>query len=470
MTNDDTGDGAEDQSLRTGAVGFRPDLRELVREVPRYEDRVAYGKSRRDALKRVDQGQFRVAPQRGDPIARLIAHDAGRIADLLPLKYGRMATSPFGFFRGAVVLMAYDLAQLPVTGLRVGLCGDAHARNMGAFAAPDGHLVFDLNDFDEAYPGPWEWDVKRMAASLVLAGREAGDREDQCRDAVIELARAYREALERFSHMKMLELVRWEIRRHAREAGPIAGVLKKAAGADLDRVMKKLTEPRGKYRRFVEKPPLLTHVEDHVIAKVLAALPSYRETLGPDRKQVLDAYAPFDVAFKVVGTGSVGTRDYVILLFGSGPDDPLFLQIKEARPSPYQPFVADVPPFPHEGRRVAEAQHRAQTVTDPFLGWTSIDGAPYIGRQLADHKASVELTELKGSALIDYASVTGEILAKAHARTGDAAALCGYCGDTDRLDKALADFAFAYARRTEEDHAALKSAIKAGRVRAASAE
>jgi len=457
----------EDQpQIRTGAVGFRPDLTRLATSLPTYQDRFGWGQKQRDVVKRVTLGEYRPADDRGDPIARLLEKDKGRMPELLPIKYGRMAASPFGFFRGAVVLMAYDLAHLPATQLQVRICGDAHARNMGAFAAPDGHLVFDLNDFDEAYPGPWEWDLKRMATSILLAGREAGDRDDLCSDAVHQLVRSYRDALERFSHLKLRELIRFEIRRSSREAGPIASVLEKAERADIMHVLKKLTVPQGEFRRFVDKPPLLHHVEDRVVERVLASLPDYRETLGPDRKQVLDAYTPFDVTFKVVGTGSVGTQDYVVLLFGTGADDPLFLQIKEARTSPYQPYVKDVPPFPHEGRRVAEAQYRLQTVTDPFLGWTTIDGVHFIGRQLADHKAAIEIAELKGGALIDYASVAGEILAKGHARTGDAAALFGYCGDSDKLDKAIAQFAYAYASQTEKDHDLLLEAIRKGKVRA----
>jgi uncharacterized protein (DUF2252 family) len=338
-------------------------------------------------------------------------------------------------------------------------------RNLGAFAAPDGHLVFDINDFDETMPGPWEWDVKRLAASLVLAGREAGDGDPLCADAAKELVRSYREALKGFAAMSALDLARFEIRRYRR--GPVARILEMAERATPLHSLEKLTvRSRGGLRRFPRRPPLLQPLAPAKARRVIGSLKAYRETVSDDRQLVLDAYRLVDVAFKVVGTGSVGTRDYAVLAFGDGADHPLFLQVKEEPPSCYAAVLPGAVRPSHEGRRVAQGQHRMQTMSDPFLGWTTLAGRAYLVRQLADHKASVDPEELKGLALEEYARVCGEVLAKAHARTGDAAILWGYCGDTDRLDRAIGRFATAYADRTESDHAAFVKAIRGGKIRA----
>jgi uncharacterized protein (DUF2252 family) len=439
----------------------------LIRKpLPTCEERRAYGESRREVVHRVDQGKWAPAPNRQDPIAAILATTSGRLPELVPIRMGRMVASLFGFFRGAADIMAADLAPWPTSGLQVQSCGDAHVRNLGAFAAPDGHLVFDLNDFDETIRGPWEWDLKRLATSILLAGREAGEKERDCYDAILALVSSYRGAMIRFLEMTALDLVKYEARRHSQVA-LVRAVLAKAERATPQHTLEKLTvATRGGWRRFAQQPPLLKHVPDEVAESVLAALAPYRETLGPDHQQVLDAYQPFDVAFKVVGTGSVGVRDYVVLCFGNGPEDPLFLQVKEEGASCYVPYLREVPPFSHQGRRVAEGQHRMQTLSDPFLGWTSIDGRDYLVRQLCDHKASIDPMDLKGEALNEYGLVCGEILAKGHARTGDAAAIAGYCGGNDKLDKAIAQFAVAYAEQTSRDHEALEKAIKAGAVKA----
>ncbi len=430
------------------------------------KERRAFGQSRRDVVRRVDQSIWNASLRRADPVAALVAASKGRQPDLLPIKWGRMNASPFGFFRGAAALMAGDLATMPTTGLGIQLCGDAHVRNLGAYAAPDGHLVFDLNDFDETIPGPWEWDVKRLATSLVLAGRGAGGGKGDCVAAVRSFVETYRESLDRFSRMKVLDLARWEVRRHT-TSGPVRAVLQKAERATPDVTLKKLTvRSRGNARRFRDRPPLLYHVPEETAAAVITALVPYRLTLGADRRQVLDAYRPVDVAFKVVGTGSVGTRDYVVLMFGSRSDDALFLQVKEELPSCYARYLRGSPTFSNQGQRVGEGQYRLQTITDPFVGWTTIQGSDYLVRQLADHKAAVDPTELKSAALIEYGLVCGEVLAKAHARTGDAAAIAGYCGSSSKLDKALARFALAYADQMESDHAALAKAIVSGKLKA----
>ncbi|HEX4438878.1 MAG TPA: DUF2252 domain-containing protein [Thermoanaerobaculia bacterium] len=434
-------------------------------ETPR--DRRARGKRLRDRVSRADEGVWKPDPRRPDPVVLLQKSNAERLPALIPIKVARMALSPFSFYRGAAPLMAFDLAGTRDTGLRTQICGDAHLQNVGAFAAPDGHLIFDLNDFDETIPGPWEWDVKRMAASIVLAGREAACSTRETTDSVLAFVRIYRQAMDRFSEMTFLEIVRFEVRRLLR-TGPAHVALARAERASPQHALDKLTMPhRAGGRRFHDRPPILRHVPDRVARAVIRSLGSYRDTLGPDRQLALDAYRPIDVAFKVVGTGSVGMRDYVVLLLGRGPEDSLMLQVKEELPSCYHSYLPGVPPFPHQGRRVAEGQHRMQSATDPFLGWTTVEGRDYLVRQLADHKAKVELSELTGAGLQTYAQVIGEILAKAHARTGDAAAIAGYCGRSDRLDRAIARFAAVYADRTEKDYAAFRRAIRSGTLKAA---
>jgi len=420
----------------------------------------------RDRVSRADQGAWPGLRNRSDIAAILSDFNKGRLTKLIPVKMGRMAVSPFAFFRGTAPLMAEDLAALPVTGLYVQLCGDAHVRNLGAFAAPDGHLVFDINDFDETIPGPWEWDLKRLAVSVVLAGREAGDSDSVCCDAVKALTACYRKALDRFARMPVIDLAKFEIRRESSK-GVVRQLLHKAERLTPEMTLKKLTEPNGEsWPVFHGKPPVLEHVPAKVRKKILDSLGAYRKTLGAGRQQVFDAYHSHDVAFKVVGTGSVGTRDYVVLLFGTGPHDPMFLQIKEELPSCYVPYLPTTAACEHQGKRVAQGQQRIQTASDPFLGWTTIDDAQYLVRQLADHKATLDTGELKGSVLAEYASVCGEALAKAHARTSDAIALAAYCGNSNKLDKAIASFAAAYAEQVTSDYKLFMKAIKAGKIKA----
>ena len=414
-------------------------------------ERQAAGEARRKIIPRTAQGAWAPAAGRPDPVQALLEANAGRVTDLLPLKWGRMAASPFGFFRGAAPLMALDLAGHPTTGLAVQLCGDAHVRNLGAYAAPDGHLVFDLNDFDETLPAaPWEWDVKRLATSLVLVNREAGGRDKDAAAAVRAFTRCYRESLGRFAAMRTLELIAYEVHRYSKVAS-VRAILQRAERATPLKSLAKLTvpEPAGE-PRFHDQPPLLRHVPDEEAAGVFAALGPYRATLGLDRQQALDAYR----------------RDYAVLLLGNGPGDPLFLQVKEERPSAWASSVSGRADGAHQGQRVAEGQHRCQTVTDPFVGWTTMAGGDYLVRQLADHKASVDPADLKDDVLREYALVCGETLATAHARTGDAVALAAYCGAGDRLDAAMADFALLYAEQTVRDHAALVAAVQAGRLTA----
>ena len=429
-----------------------------------HEERRAFGRSRRQHSHRVGHAELKLASQR-DLLSILVETNAGRVPELLPIKWGRMATSPFVFFRGAVPLMVRDLVTTSVSGLMVQMCGDAHVRNLGAYAAPDGHLVFDINDFDETSLGPWEWDLKRLATSMVLAAREAGDTDKRCQAAVMEMVERYRTSMDEFAELPVIELARYQVRRDLQQ-GPVGAILARAEKSTPRRTLKKLTVEKGGVHHFREEKPLLFRVPDAVEMKVLAALSMYRDTVGPDRQHVLDEYQPTDVIFKVVGTGSVGTRDYVVLFFGNGPNDPLFLQVKEEPESCYAPFLPAVAPYAHNGKRVSDGQHRMQALTDPFLGYTTIDGRHYLVRQLADHKASVEPEELRGEALRAYGLVSGEILARGHARTGDAAAIAGYCGDTDKLDRAISAYAFAYADQSEKDLAELLKLLKTGKLKA----
>ena len=427
--------------------------------------RRANGQSLRKKLARTEQARWKPGHGR-DPVQTILAANSGRLPSLVPLKMARMSASPFAFFRGSAPLMAADLASGPVTGLLTQICGDAHVRNLGAYAAPDGHLVFDINDFDETTRGPWEWDLKRLATSVVLCGREAGDSDKTCALAASALVECYRETMDVLSEMKAINLVKYEIRRFAGQ-GIIHEVLDKARRVTPLKTLQKLTQPVEKgVLQFQHQPPLLHHVDEATRAKVLHSLKSYRDTVNAAHQIVLDAYRAADVAFKVVGTGSVGTRDYVVLLFGNGPDDPMFLQVKEALPSCYSPYLKNVAIPKHSGMRVAQGQQRMQTATDPFLGWTTIDGRDFLVRQLADRKAAIDPMDLKGKKMLEYVTVCGETLAKAHARTGDPLAIAGYCGDTSKLDEAIAKFASLYADQMAKDYTTFVKAIKSGKVKA----
>ena len=426
------------------------------------EDRRERGKALRKVVHRVDQCEWKPAKNRPHPVDLLVDAARDRMQELLPIKWTRMAVSPFGFFRGAVPLMAYDLAQLPTSGITVQLCGDAHVRNLGVFASPTGALVFDINDFDETIAGPWEWDVKRLATSLILAGREAGNSAAACRDAVLAFVAQYRKAVYDCSQLTFVQLARYTVHIHAR---CVEGALQKAERATPQHILEKLTVEEKGARKFKEQPPLLFRIPAKTRDGVLAALEAYKTTLMPDRRHFLEMYAPVDVAFKVVGTGSVGTRDYLVLCIGNGPEDPLFVQVKEEPPSAYAPYLKHAPKPRHQGERVVSGQKVMQAQSDIFLGYASIDGRDYLVRQYADYKAAVEPMDLKGRGLIDYARTCGDVLGKGHARSGDAGTLSGYCGDSDKLDKAIATFAISYADQTEADFRLFQDAVKSGRLK-----
>jgi uncharacterized protein (DUF2252 family) len=425
-------------------------------------ERRDYGKSRRRVLHRVDQCHWRPPKTRPDPVGLLVDASRDRLSELLPIKWARMVASPFGFFRGAVPLMAADLASLPTTGITVQICGDAHVRNLGAFASPTGAVVFDINDFDETVPGPWEWDVKRLASSLVLSGREAGHSDGACKEAVASFVAEYRQSVNRCSDLTILEIARYTVHRHS-GAGPLPELLEKAERATPQHTLEKLAESHDGAPRFKQEKPLLTAVSDNTRRDVLTALESYYDTLSLDRRHFLERYRPVDVAFKVVGTGSVGTRDYVILCLGNGSEDPLFLQMKEEPPSGYAPYLK-IQILGNQGERVAQGQRLMQAESDIFLGWTRMDGRDYLVRQLADHKATICTDDLKGGGLTGYAKMCGEVLGKGHARSGDACVLDGYCGDTEKLDSAIAEFAVAYADQSTADYEQFASAVNKGRL------
>lgn len=401
--------------------------------------------------------------------------NAGRIPELIPLRVGRMAASPFAFLRGSAGLMAADLAEGPVTGIGAQICGDAHAANFGLYADARGRLVMDINDFDETVVGPWEWDVKRLAASLVLAGREAGAAEDVCRAAAYDAVGAYRRTMRLLAKLPVLDawnaIADEELVTHADARdllGTIEQVSAKARRNTSAKFAARATEAvDGGGRRFTDAPPVLRRVADGEAAAVAGALDGYLRTVGEDRLPLLARYSVHDVAFRVVGTGSVGTRSYVVLLLDH-LGEPLVLQIKEARASALLPYVAKAgfpaEPVAHEGRRVVLGQKRMQVVSDFLLGWTDVDAAPYQVRQFRNRKGSVDPASLKAGLLDDYGRMTGALLARAHAHSADPRLIAGYCGKSEELDEAVADFAVGYADRTEADHADLLAAIRSGRL------
>ncbi|HEV2378550.1 MAG TPA: DUF2252 domain-containing protein [Terriglobia bacterium] len=429
-------------------------------------ERMEHGKSRRDAISRAKVGDLCPQERKFDPIEVLLASGEGRIPSLLPVKYARMSASPFAFFRGAVSIMAADLARLPNTGLHVQLCGDAHVQNMGSFAALDGRLVFDLNDFDETIRGPWEWDVKRMATSLVLAGREARQKRSSRREAVELFAESYCQWMAEFARAPIVQVARHIIHRGA-GCEPVNAAVRESERFTPLAILKRLTEPgRGGRRHFRNQPPVLRRVTGKEAGEVLAALGAYRDNLASERRHLFDLFRPIDVGFKVVGTGSVGLRDYVVLFEGNGSKDPMFLQIKQEVKSAYASSLAEQVQK-HEGRRVVDGQQAIQAVSDLLLGWTAFGGHEYLVRQLNDHKGSIDLETLRNDGLASLAMVAGELLARGHARSGDACAIYGYCGEGSKVTKAILNFAVEYSDQTEADYAKFMAAVRSGKVKVA---
>ena len=431
-----------------------------------HADRQAMGLRARRQLARSAHGEFQTSACMHDPLELLRDSMRDRVPRLVPVKYERMAASAFGFFRGAVPIMAADLSCHPDTGITTQLCGDAHVLNLGAYEALDGRMVFDINDFDETIRGPFEYDLKRLATSLILVGRQAGVKRSARHEAVLHFAEQYRRMMHTFAAMPVLEIARYQIPRLA-ESEPMPAILAQAGRSTPQKLLKSMTEPDAAKPRhgadqpriFRSEPPLLERLTAKDASTVLTALGPYARTLQPERRHFLEQYSPQDVAFKVVGTGSVGLRDYVIYFEGlSRPHgtDPLFLQIKEEPASAYAPYLPEGSAHTHQGHRVMDGQRAMQLTSDPFLGYTNLDGRDYLVRQLNDHKASLDLDELSAASLLGYADVCGELLARGHARAGDPVTVAAYLGTSNRFDRAILSFARAYAGKTERDWSALR--------------
>ncbi len=413
------------------------------------------GKRQQDKTKPVALATWKPKLRKQDPLELLVTANKRRVRKLLPLKTQHMLASPFGFFRGAAPLMAYDLSLSPHTNLFTQLCGDAHVENLGAYDGPDGRLVFDINDFDETTPGPFEWDVKRMATSLLLASAQAHLHEKPLHHAASVFLDAYCGLITQLAGLPVLEVARFQVHRLNAEA-PISELLRQAERSTPIHTRDHLTEPGKHGRVFRSKPPLLTRITGDAGKQIIASLKPYRDSLLPERRHFLDQFRPIDVAFKVVGTGSIGLRDYVVYLEGNGPDDPLFLQIKQEVASCYAPYLP-APGKQHKGLRVALGQRAMQLQSDPMLGWTTLDKRDYLVRQLNDHKATLDVTLLDEPALLDYAHVCGEMLARGHARSGNARTLAGYLGNGKQFHQAILDFAVAYAEQTTADWKLLRA-------------
>jgi uncharacterized protein (DUF2252 family) len=445
------------------------------------------GRAARAETPRSAHGDWQAASDRPNPVDVLVEQTVERVTELVPIRYGRMLVSPFSFFRGAAAVMAADLATTPTTGLTVQLCGDAHIANFGGFAAPDRRMVFDLNDFDETLPGPWEWDVKRMAASVEIAGRDRGQSPERRAAAVQGTVQEYRTAMRMFAEEGNLDV--WYARMDLQglqdrfgadiEQADAARVQRQVAKAERKnslRALTKLTHSVGGRLRFVSQPPLLVPIEELLpsdeahdeVERVGALVSSYANSLADDRRHLLESYRYVHLARKVVGVGSVGTRAWVILLEGRDGNDPLVLQAKEAVASVLEPFVG-TSAYSRHGQRVVEGQRLMQAASDIFLGWdtvTGLDGKPhdYYIRQLWDGKLSGDLMGMTDSGFAAYGRTCGWSLARAHARSGDRLAIAAYLGSGRSFDKALVRFASAYADQNERDHQALADAVAAGTV------
>jgi uncharacterized protein (DUF2252 family) len=405
----------------------------------------------------------KLAPRKFDAMDVLRQGAKGRIAQLLPAKFKLMSQSPFVFFRGSVEIMAADLGQDRHTKIEVQLCGDAHVKNFGFFATPDEQIALDINDFDETQRGPWEWDVKRMATSIILAGRGAGHTDSRCKDAARVFIGEYCAWTRRFATMPAIAVARHRAMRNRDLV--IKSALKKAERASPLENLETLTQKgRRGGRSFVLQRDSIWDVKGAEAKAVLRALHEYRSTLAPDRQMLYDCYTPADVGFKVAGTGSVGTRDYIVLLLGrhGGENDPLFLQIKEEPASAYAEYYKDRSAPSHQGERVVSGQRAMQVFSDLMLGWCSVAGRDYLVRQMNDHKSSIQPEELKGNRLVEYGKICAELLAKGHARSGDPALQADYLGRPGKAEKGLLQFALAYADQVEKDYKTFLKALKRG--------
>ena len=445
------------------------------------EERLAEGRAERESVPLEAHGEWAAPADRPDPVGILEAQNATRVPELVPIRHGRMIVSPFTFYRGSAAIMAWDLSRTPTTGLRVQCCGDAHLSNFGIFAAPDRQLVFDLNDFDETLPAPFEWDVKRLVASFVVAARGNGHRRKEQRAAARAAAAAYRTTMAKAATMRFLDV--WYTRFDADKLiAELAATTDKAAIKSARKVLAKAQKKTslGSLAKFAERvdggyrikqvPPVIVRppetMSDEFEQIIHQGLADYARSLTPDRRVVLDHYHYADFARKVVGVGSVGTEALMVLLMGDLEDDPLFLQIKEATTSVLAPYAGDSE-YAHQGERVVHGQRLMQAASDAFLGWVTGTGAgrrEFYVRQLRDKKGSAEVELMPPARLATYGELCGATLARAHARTGDAAKITGYLGDDDTFDRALERFAVAYADQNDADYAAFTEAADEQRI------
>ena len=438
-------------------------------------ERRKQGKALREKCPRAAQGEWKPRPKSEDIIKLLEESDAGRIPGLIPVKYQRMAVSPFTFYRGAAIIQARDLAKARVSGITVQACGDCHLANFGGFASPERVLVFDINDFDETFPGPWEWDVKRLGASLVLAARDRNFSKAKADEAVRAAAASYRIRMSEYAEMKVLEMWYTELSLDAIEdhfrkdpdfSARLAKKQRQARSQNSEAVLPKLTETVDGHIRIKDNPPVIFHFQQNAenFEKTNRMhFKRYLKSLAADRLKLFERFHPQDSVIKVVGVGSVGTRCYVTLFFAQ-EDDPLFLQTKEARRSVLEPPDGKSR-YSNQGFRVVTGQRLMQASSDIFLGWfRSTHGHDYYIRQFRDMKITAEIETFQPGTLVCYATLCGWVLARAHAKAGDAAMIAGYLGSGDQFDNALADYSKAYADQTERDYAAFQAAIHSGRL------
>jgi uncharacterized protein (DUF2252 family) len=453
-----------------------------------HADRVANGKDARAFAPLESHAEF--TPDRSrDPVGLLLEQAKSRVPELVPIRHGRMLVSPFTYYRGAALPMAADLATTPTSGLRVQLCGDAHLSNFGAFASPSRRLVFDVNDFDETLPGPFEWDVKRLAASFAVAGRDNGFGRKDRRQIELAAAESYRTAMRAFAgqhfmdvwyaHLDVEQAISdFRSQLKAKRVKLTEKMVAKAYTSDSMKAQSKLTTEVDGQRRIVSEPPLIEPVEevfadeqaDAIYDQIREVLVKYRRTLQSDRRYLLEYFTLDQVARKVVGVGSVGTRAWIILMTGGDGTEPLFLQAKEAQPSVLAAYCGRSR-YGNQGERAVAGQHLMQAESDIFLGWTHVTGPDGVGRdfyvrQLKDWKLSMPIEQMVPSGMKVYARLCGWTLARAHARSGDRIALAAYLGGSAKFDQAIADFAETYADQNERDYAALQAAVKDGKVTA----
>ncbi|HUO51609.1 MAG TPA: DUF2252 domain-containing protein [Gemmatimonadaceae bacterium] len=444
-------------------------------ESDRFERQYAAGKALRAKVPRESHAAWAPAPARPDPVRMLEQSSEGRVPELLPIRYGRMVRTPFAFYRGAAAIMAHDLSTTPASGIRVQCAGDCHLVNFGGFATPERKLIFDINDFDETLPAPWEWDLKRLAASFVIAARDNGFKHRQARAAALACAASYRKRMARYAASPILKV--WYATISAEDAISATSdvalqtaerkrVRQAVARSVPEDDFPKLTEERGGNPVIKDNAPLIFHPHGEEArtfrSRAEGAFAGYRASLADDRRALLDRYHLVDVAMKVVGVGSVGTRCGVLLLM-AGRDDPLFLQVKEARASVLEPY-AGKSGYENRGERVVAGQRLMQSASDIFLGWTETEFGHFYVRQLRDAKIKPLVATYSPSVLAEYGTLCGWALARAHAKAGDAALIAGYVGRSDVLDEAITDFAVAYADQNASDHAAFKAAVRAGRI------